>query len=118
MRGAECPPRHNNTGHSQMIKLGDQIPSLTLKKATAEGPKAVTTDEIFKGKRAFSLDPAAPDRKTTSKAIIDATRQWPDEGGPPFYQELNRAVLERAAPGVVERVKAKWPRKLLRQRRF
>ncbi len=37
---------------------------------------------------------------------------------PPVYQELNRTVLERTAPGVVERVKAKWPRKLLRERRF
>lgn len=34
-----------------MIKVGDQIPSMTLKKATAEGPKPVTTDEIFKGRK-------------------------------------------------------------------
>lgn len=33
-----------------MIKVGDQIPSMTLTKATAEGPKPVTTDEIFKGR--------------------------------------------------------------------
>jgi peroxiredoxin len=34
-----------------MIKVGDQIPSTTLTKATAEGPKPVTTDEIFKGRK-------------------------------------------------------------------
>jgi glutaredoxin/glutathione-dependent peroxiredoxin len=34
-----------------MIKVGDQIPSMTLTKATAEGPKPVTTDEIFKGRK-------------------------------------------------------------------
>jgi len=34
-----------------MIKIGDQIPSMTLTKATAEGPKPVTTDEIFKGRK-------------------------------------------------------------------
>jgi glutaredoxin/glutathione-dependent peroxiredoxin len=34
-----------------MIKVGDKIPSMTLTKATAEGPKPVTTDEIFKGRK-------------------------------------------------------------------
>jgi len=34
-----------------MIKVGDQIPSMTLTKATAEGPKPVSTDEIFKGRK-------------------------------------------------------------------
>ncbi|HBZ71111.1 MAG TPA: peroxiredoxin [Deltaproteobacteria bacterium] len=29
------------------IKPGDKIPSLTLKLATADGPKDVTTDELF-----------------------------------------------------------------------
>ena len=64
------------------------------------------------------LDAAAPDRKTTSKVIIDATRQWPEEGGPPFYQELNRTLFENAAPDALERVTAKWPDKLLAKRQF
>lgn len=34
-----------------MIKIGDQIPSMTLTKATADGPKPVTTDEVFKGRK-------------------------------------------------------------------
>jgi len=33
------------------IKVGDKLPSVTLTQATAEGPKPVTTDEFFKGKR-------------------------------------------------------------------
>ena len=42
---------NNKRGTGQMIKVGDQIPSMTLTKATAEGPKPVTTDEIFKGRK-------------------------------------------------------------------
>jgi peroxiredoxin len=32
------------------IKVGDQLPNLTLTVATAEGPKPTPSDEIFKGK--------------------------------------------------------------------
>jgi peroxiredoxin (alkyl hydroperoxide reductase subunit C) len=33
------------------IKVGDTIPSMKLTKVTADGPKEVSTDEIFKGKK-------------------------------------------------------------------
>ena len=33
------------------IKVGDRLPSATLTQATAEGPKPVGTDELFKGKK-------------------------------------------------------------------
>jgi peroxiredoxin len=33
------------------IKVGDKLPSVTLTLATAEGPKPVTTDEFFAGKK-------------------------------------------------------------------
>jgi peroxiredoxin len=33
-----------------MIKTGDAIPAMKLTAATAEGPKEVTTDEVFSGK--------------------------------------------------------------------
>jgi peroxiredoxin len=33
------------------IKVGDKIPSVTLKQVTAEGPKEITTDEFFHGKK-------------------------------------------------------------------
>ena len=96
----------------------DILDSAAVRFAIGSRWQPATATEILKDKRAFSLDPGSPDRKTTSKAIIDGTRQWPAEGGPPVYQELNRTVLERAVPGVIERVKEKWPRKLLRERRF
>ena len=96
----------------------DIMDSSAVRFAIGSRWQPATATEILKDKRAFALDPGSPDRKTTSKAIIDATRQWPEEGGPPVYQELNRRVLERAVPGVIERVTAKWPGKLLRTRRF
>ncbi len=34
------------------VKVGDSIPSMKLMMATAEGPKEVTTDDLFKGKKA------------------------------------------------------------------
>src|SRR5579872_7607713 len=34
-----------------MIKVGDRIPSVKLKHMTADGPKDITTDDIFKGKK-------------------------------------------------------------------
>ncbi len=33
------------------IKIGDSLPSMKLMTATAEGPKEISTDELFKGKK-------------------------------------------------------------------
>jgi peroxiredoxin len=33
------------------IKVGDKVPSVKLRRMTAEGPKEITTDEVFKGKK-------------------------------------------------------------------
>jgi peroxiredoxin len=33
------------------IKVGDRLPSAKLSEATSEGPRPVTTDDIFKGRR-------------------------------------------------------------------
>lgn len=33
------------------IKVGDKLPNVTVTQATAEGPKPVSTEEFFKGKR-------------------------------------------------------------------
>ncbi len=33
------------------IKIGDTLPSMKLMTATAEGPKEISTDELFKGKK-------------------------------------------------------------------
>jgi 4-hydroxy-3-polyprenylbenzoate decarboxylase len=58
--------------------------------------------------RGMPLDPSLTKRPMTSKIVIDATRQLPEEGGPQVYQALNRAELERLAPESFERVAARW----------
>jgi len=39
---------------------------------------------------------------------LKATRQWPEEGGPEVYPELNRTLLKRDAPDAFAQVDAKW----------
>jgi 4-hydroxy-3-polyprenylbenzoate decarboxylase len=60
--------------------------------------------------RGMPLDPSLTKRPMTSKIVIDATRQWPEEGGPQTYQALNRAELERLAPTSFGLVDAHWDR--------
>src|SRR5437667_2318190 len=43
-------PHTTGGTHTMTIKVGDKIPSATLKQLTPEGPKEVTTDELFGGK--------------------------------------------------------------------
>ena len=63
---------------------------------------------IIPESRGMPLDPSLTKRPMTSKIVIDATRQWPEEGGPQVYQSLNRAELERLAPESFERIEARW----------
>ncbi len=63
---------------------------------------------IIAESRGMPLDPSLVKRPMTSKIVIDATRQWPEEGGPKTYQALNRAELERMAPESFKRVDASW----------
>src|SRR5579872_3179754 len=52
--GAAASARRNqgkNGDPHMTIKVGDSIPSMKLMQATADGPKEVSTDEIFKGKK-------------------------------------------------------------------
>jgi 4-hydroxy-3-polyprenylbenzoate decarboxylase len=63
---------------------------------------------IIPESRGMPLDPSLVKRPMTSKIVIDATRQWPEEGGPKAYQALNRAELERMAPDSFTRVDANW----------
>ena len=86
----------------------DVLDSAAVRFAMGSRWQPSTASEIIEDRRAFPLDPASPDRATTSKIIIDATRQWPEEGGPEKYQQLNRAVFENAAPDAIARVLAKW----------
>src|SRR6478735_8351867 len=44
------------------------------------------------------LDPSAPVRGVRSGIVIDATRQFPDEGGPAVNAPVSRTLLEEGAP--------------------
>lgn len=63
---------------------------------------------IIDESRGMPLDPSLTKRPMTSKIVIDATRQWPEEGGPTVYQALNRTELERLAPEAFGRVNIRW----------
>ncbi len=65
---------------------------------------------IIPESRGMPLDPSLTKRPMTSKIVIDATRQWPEEGGPQVYQALNRAELERLAPESFRIADANWAR--------
>ena len=64
---------------------------------------------FFSG-RGMPLDPSSSeeDRYASSKLVIDATRQWPEEGGPRDYPELNRTLLEELAPDAFDIVMENW----------
>lgn len=68
-----------------------------------------TATEIFSG-RGMPLDPSSgeEDRYASSKLVIDATRQWPEEGGPQDYPELNRTLLEEMAPDAFDIAMDNW----------
>jgi 4-hydroxy-3-polyprenylbenzoate decarboxylase len=63
---------------------------------------------IIPESRGMPLDPSLTKRPMTSKVVIDATRQWPQEGGPADYQALNRTELERLAPEAFKRIESRW----------
>ncbi len=54
------------------------------------------------------LEPSAPVRGQTTKIVIDATRQWPEEGGPETYPEYSRQVLANHDPDIFAKIDAKW----------
>lgn len=64
--------------------------------------------------KAFGLftDPSQVVYEQTSKIVIDATRQWPEEGGRDEFPLSNREHLDRGAPGVWDRVEAKYEKLL------
>lgn len=67
-------------------------------------PAANIIEEV----RGMPLDPSSPNRPMTSKIVIDATRQWPEEGGPTVYPRRNRSLLEEGAPDAFAQVDAKF----------
>ena len=67
-----------------------------------------TASRIFDELRGMPLDPSLVNRPMTSKIVIDATRQWPEEGGPETFAALNRALLVEGAPEAFRLVDDKW----------
>lgn len=63
---------------------------------------------IYEKLPALPLDPSTTKRATGSKIAIDATRQWPEEGGPGEFPALNRTLLQAGAPDAFDRVDQKW----------
>lgn len=66
------------------------------------------SSHVYETLPGMPLDPSAPQRGRTSKIAIDATRQWPDEGGPASFPELNETLLKQGAPDSFARVDQKW----------
>jgi glutaredoxin/glutathione-dependent peroxiredoxin len=48
---AEKRPSHNERIEIMAIKVGERVPNGTFTVMTADGPKPMTTDELFKGKK-------------------------------------------------------------------
>ncbi|HJP03917.1 MAG: hypothetical protein CL799_00380 [Chromatiales bacterium] len=64
---------------------------------------AMATEIIEKGIGTVT-DPSQIVRGETSKIVIDATMQWPEEGGPENYPKRNRVLLEELAPDALAQV--------------
>jgi UbiD family decarboxylase len=67
-----------------------------------------TAQAVLTGLRGHALDPSLASPPMTSKVVVDATRQWPEEGGPRVYRVRNRVRLNELAPQAMARVDAKW----------
>lgn len=63
---------------------------------------------FIKKARGIVLDPSTPVRRLTSKIIIDATKQLPEEGGPDSWPAVSRQLLEEHCPDVFNLVDDKW----------
>jgi 3-polyprenyl-4-hydroxybenzoate decarboxylase len=68
-------------------------------------PASLIMPQVF----SRGVDPSASKRGLTSKIVIDATRQFPDEGGPASWPGVSRVILEELAPNSFKLVDSKWP---------
>jgi 4-hydroxy-3-polyprenylbenzoate decarboxylase len=53
-------------------------------------------------------DPSVGGSRLTSKAVIDATRLLPEEGGRTDFPPMSRTLLSEAFPGVFDDIDARW----------
>jgi 4-hydroxy-3-polyprenylbenzoate decarboxylase len=68
----------------------------------------INATHLYESMNGLPLDPSAVRRGRTSKVAIDATRQWPEEGGPKVFPSLNRALLDSGAPDAFAEVDERW----------
>jgi UbiD family decarboxylase len=68
--------------------------------------------EILKDLQGLVTDPSQPVQGRTSKVVIDATIQWPEEGGREKFPPTNRALLEKDEPNVFAEVDRLYGTKL------
>jgi 4-hydroxy-3-polyprenylbenzoate decarboxylase len=71
-----------------------------------------TATEIIEKGTGIVTDPSAVVQGETSKIVIDATMQWPEEGGPERYAKRNRVLLEELAPDALAQVDAMYGTRL------
>ena len=64
--------------------------------------------QLIQQTKGMVLDPSAPRRGITSKFIIDATRQMPQEGGPEKWPDVSRVLMDEAHPEAFDLVDSKW----------
>jgi 3-polyprenyl-4-hydroxybenzoate decarboxylase len=51
--------------------------------------------------RGIIIDPSQREKRKTSKIAIDATRQWPEEGGPEQFAGNSRDLLNEMQPRAI-----------------
>ncbi len=64
--------------------------------------------EIVEETKGMPLDASAPKRFFTSKIIIDATRQFSDEGGPAIWPEISKVMLQELSPETFDLIETNW----------
>ena len=64
--------------------------------------------EIIEETKGMPLDASAPKRFFTSKIIIDATRQFANEGGPSIWPEISKVMLQELSPETIDLVESNW----------
>ena len=87
------------------IVLDDDVDPMnqreTLRAVVARWQPYPATYIVEEG-RGLGTDPSQRVRRESSKIAIDATRQWPEEGGPATFAGNNRALLDELAPGAID----------------
>jgi 3-polyprenyl-4-hydroxybenzoate decarboxylase len=76
--------------------------------------QAYPASHIYEDLPTMPLEPSSPKREHTSKIVIDATRQWPEEGGPEKFPDYSRQVLEQHAPDLFAEIDAKYGKEINR----